>query len=431
MCIIAREFGYAIGIICILLCEVFLLAQMALSDITALDFTHHIAGPYCTKLLADYGAEVIKVERPGTGDAARTLGPFPNDEPHPEKSGAFLHLNTNKRSITLDLDTEDGQRLARMLASRADVVVESFRPGTMDGFGLGFDTLSAANPALVMTSISNFGQTGPYRDWRGSELVFYGMGGELYSTGVMEKEPLKMGGAVGLYQAGAVAAYATLGAVLAARDEGAGQRVDVSLMETQAGSIDRRMSMLLAYQYNGEISGRPPLGATSGSGGYPSGTYPCADGYFQVTGGGGYFGRVREMLGNPQELSGDEWLTPEAQADDDMAGLFDAIFYPWLLDRTKYEIWEQAQRSRVLSGPLNTMEDLDRDPVFRERGAFAEIDHPEAGSLTYPGRPFVMGATPWAIRRPAPLLGQHTDEVLREAGVSADEIAALRERGAV
>ena len=405
------------------------MAPMALSNITVLDFTHYIAGPYCTKLLADYGADVVKVERPGTGDGARDIGPFPKDEPHPEKSGTFLHLNTNKRSITLDLSTADGQRLAGELASRADAVVESFRPGTMDNFGLGYKTLSELNPRLVMTSISNFGQSGPYRDWRGSELIFYGMGGELYSTGVAEKEPLKLGGTVGLYQAGSMAAYATLGGVIAAQDEGVGQHVDISLMEVQAGSIDRRMSMLLAYQYNREISGRTLLGEASGSGGYPSGVYPCADGFFQVTGGGNYFARVRNMLGNPEELEGDEWLTPEAQTSENMAGLFEAVFYPWLLDRTKYEIWEQAQASRVLSGPLNTMEDLLQDEVFHERGAFAEVEHPIAGSLTYPGRPFMMGATPWSIRRPAPLLGEHTDQIIAELGMSNTQIHALRGGG--
>ena len=406
-----------------------MLTQYALSDIRILDFTQNIAGPYCTKLLADYGAEVIKVERPGVGDGARRIGPFPKDTPHPEKSGTFLHLNTNKRSITLDLTTDEGRQTALDLAARADAVVENFRPGTMENFGLGYDALSEVNPKLVMTSISNFGQTGPYRDWRGSEIIFYGMGGELYSTGVSEKEPLKLGGTVGFYQAGTVAAYTTLGAIFAARDQGSGQRVDVSIMETQAGSIDRRMSMLLAYQYNSEITKRTPLGAASGAGGYPSGVYPCADGFFQFTGGGNYFPRVLDMLGYPEEISGEEWLTPESQADGDMRGLFEVVFYPWLMDRTKSEIWEQAQNSRVLSGPLNTMEDLHNDEIFHERGAFAEVEHPEAGALRYPGRPFMMGATPWAIRRPAPLLGQHTDEILAELGHTESEIGALREGG--
>ena len=401
---------------------------MALSNFRVLDFTHYISGPYCTKLLADYGAHVVKVERVGSGDGARRLGPFPKDEPHIEKSGTFLHLNTNKRSITLDLKSDEGHEIAKSLASRVDAVVESFRPGTMDRLGLGYEELREINPALVMTSISNFGQTGPYRDWRGSEIIFYGMGGELNSTGVAEREPLKLGGTVGLYQAGTMAAYATLGALMAAQDEGIGQHVDISLMEVQAGSIDRRMSMLLAYQYNGEISRRTPLGTASGAGGYPAGVYPCADGYFQITGGATYFGRVREMMGNPPELEGDEWLTQEAQVDDEKAGLFDAVFYPWLLDRTKYEVWEQAQASRVLSGPLNTMEDLLQDQVFHQRQVFAEVDHPVAGRYTYPGRPFIMSASPWSVRQPAPLLGQHTDEILQELEMGADEIGPLRER---
>ena len=404
---------------------------MALSNIEVLDFTHYIAGPYCTKLLADYGADVIKVERPGAGDGARKLGPFPKDEPHPEKSGTFLHLNTNKRSVTLDLKTAQGRDIARDLASKADAVVESFRPGTMDRLGLGYETLSEINPALTFTSISDFGQTGPYRDWRGSEIIFYGMGGELYSTGVAEKEPLKLGGTVGLYQAGVMAAFATLGAIMAAKSEGIGQHVDISLMEVQAGSIDRRMSMLLAYQYNGEITRRTPLGEASGSGGYPAGVYPCEDGFFQITGGGKYFERVRDTLGTPEELAGDEWLTPEAQADEELEGLFEAFFYPWLLDRTKQEAWTQAQASRVLCGPLNTMADYLRDEVFRKRGAFAEVDHPVAGTLTYPGRPFMMEATPWSIRRPAPLLGQHTEEVLTELGMSDAEVESLRRDGVI
>lgn len=404
---------------------------MALSNIKVLDFTQTIAGPYCTKLLADYGADVIKVERPGTGDSARRMGPFPKDEPHPEKSGTFLHLNTNKRSVTLDLKTHRGREIARELASQVDVVVESFRPGTMDEFGLGYDALSELNPALTYTSISNFGQSGPYRDWRGSEIIFYGMGGELYSTGVEEKEPLKLGGTVGLYQSGVMSAFATLGAVLGSGADGVGQHVDISLMEVQTGSIDRRMSMLMAYQYNGEITGRMPLGQATGSGGYPSGVYPCEDGFFQITGGGKYFERVRDMLGNPEELSGDEWMTPDAQADEEMEGLFEAFFYPWLLDRTKHQAWNEAQASRVLCGPLNKMGDFLGDEFFVGRGTFAEVEHPIAGRFTYPGRPFMMNASPWSIRRPAPLLGQHTDEVLAELGKSEAEIESLRREGVI
>ena len=145
----------------------------ALSDLRVLDFTHYIAGPYATKLLADYGADVLKVERPGIGDSARRMGPFPGDVPHPEKSGTFLHLNTNKRSITLNLKSPEAQSIVKQLAREFDVVVESFRPGQMAAFGLDYAELRSINPQIVMTSISNFGQTGPYRDFKASDMIIY------------------------------------------------------------------------------------------------------------------------------------------------------------------------------------------------------------------------------------------------------------------
>ncbi len=401
--------------------------EQALSDVKVLDFTHYIAGPYCTKLLADYGADVVKVERSHGGDGARRLGPFPQDLPHSEKSGLFLHLNTNKRSVTLNLKTEAARKIARELAADVDVVVESFRPGDMAGFGLGYDSLKALNPRLVMTSISNFGQTGPYRDYRASDIILYGMGGEMYSTGLEEREPLKMGGHMTLYQAGSVAAVATMAALLLAQETGTGQHVDISIMETQAGSIDRRMAHILAYQYCGEISGRVPFWRA----GYPMGVYPCQDGYVEIMGGLGYWPRVVEMLGNPDFLNDPKWYAEGAQQDPELREEFDAFFIPWCLERTKVQAWEDAQRAKVISGPLNTMEDLNRDSSFNERGAFVQIDHPEAGGLKYPGRPFIMKETPWAIQRPAPLLGQHNEEMMTPLGYSKEDLVRLREQDAI
>ena len=408
----------------------------ALDGLNVLDFTHYVAGPYCTKLLADYGATVIKVEPP-VGDGARRLGPFPGDESDPEKSGLFLHLNTNKRGIALDLKQPAAAGIIERLASWADIVVESFRPGVAERLGIGYARLAGINPALVYTSISNFGQTGPYRDYRGSEIVFYGMGGEMHSTGLADREPLKLGGNVGLYQAGAVAAVATMGATLAGAFTGApddtgtddtdadaaGQHIDVAILETQLGSVDRRQSALLAHQYTGELSSRP---ASGGSGGYPNAVYPCADGYFQINGSRMYFPRAVAMLGHPAELRAERWQDPAAQGDPAMQDEFESEhFLPWLLARTRAEAWQDAQANRVLSGPINTMADLDRDPSFNGRGVFAEGEHPAAGTLRYPGRPFLMGASPWALRRTAPLLGQHTAEVLAELGYAAADIAAL------
>ena len=400
----------------------------ALSDIRVLDFTHYISGPYCTKLMADYGAEVLKVERPDGGDMARRSGPFPDDNPHHEKSGLFLHLNTNKRGITLNLKSAEGQKIVRQLVREVDVVVESFRPGVMARLGLDYESLRNMNSEIVMTSISNFGQSGPYRDFKGSEIAFYGMGGEMFTTGVAEREPLKMGGDVIQFQAGATAAVATMGAVFAARLQNIGQQVDVSIMETQVGSIDRRMPLLIAYQYTGEVSQRQSLNS---AGGYPGGFYPCKDGYVELTGGRVYFPRIVKMLGEPEFLKDPKWYQPGAQQDDDLKAEFEEFFYPWILSRNKQEIWMAAQDARVLSGPLNTIEDLQNDSNFIDRGAFAEIEHPKAGTLRYPGRPFIMEKSPWAIRHPAPMLGQHNREVLIDLGYTDDEIVSLRQQGVI
>ena len=399
----------------------------ALSHIKVLDFTTHVAGPYCTKLLADYGADVIKVERPGVGDSARGMGPFPGDIPHPEKSGLFLHLNTNKRSITLDLKSSAGKKIAMGLSMDANLIVENFRPGVMDRLGLGLEALQVPNPKLVMTSISNFGQSGPYRDYKSSDLLVYGMGGEMNSTGLDDREPIKLGANIVLYQAGSVAAVGSAGALFLSQDDGTGQLVDVSIMETQVGSIDRRMSALIAYQYTGENSVRAPLGAS----GYPIGVYPCKDGYLEVTGGLIYFPRVVQMLGDPPELLHPRWYQPESQTDPELKGEFEAHFLSWTLQHGKCEAWRIAQESGVLSGPLNTMEDLSNDKHFNARGAFTQIDHPVTGSLKYPGRPFIMSESPWDVRRPAPLLGQHNQEILEELGYGSNDVARLRTQGVI
>ena len=421
------------------------LSNGALAGLNVLDFTHYIAGPYCTKLLADYGATVVKVEPPA-GDGARRLGPFPGDTPHPEKSGLFLHLNTNKRSLALNLKAQspDAADLIARLAQWADIVVENYRPGVADRLDIGYTQLRQLNPALIYTSISNFGQTGPYRDYRGSEIVFYAMGGEMHSTGLADREPLKLGGNVGLYQAGAVAATATLGAVLAGAfasyaddadgtddNDGnpPGQQIDVSIMETQLGSVDRRQSALLAYQYTGELSHRP---ASGGSGGYPNAVYPCADGYFQINGSRMYFPRTISMLGNPPDLTTPRWQDPAAQGNPAMQDEFESEhFLPWTLERTRAAAWQAAQAHRVLSGPINTMADLDVDPSFNARGVFAETDHPAAGPLRQPGRPFMMDQSPWQLRRPAPLFGQHTAAILTELGYTPEQIDALAAAGAI
>jgi crotonobetainyl-CoA:carnitine CoA-transferase CaiB-like acyl-CoA transferase len=216
----------------------------ALDDLLILDLTHYIAGPYCTKLLADYGARVIKIERPAGGDPCRRVGPFPGDVPHPEKSGLFLHLNTNKESVVLNLKTLRGRQLFSKLVAKADVVVENFHPRVLLSLGLDYPHLRRIKPSIILTSISNFGQTGPYRDWRAQDLTLYGMGGEMYTSGTPGRTPLKQAHNLTLYQGGAMAAAATMVGVFGVRQHGCGQHIDVSLFETQAGSIDRRLTSL-------------------------------------------------------------------------------------------------------------------------------------------------------------------------------------------
>ena len=299
-----------------------------LDGVRVVDLSQGISGPYCTKLLADFGADVIKVEKPGTGDYARQMGPFPGDVPHDEKSGLFLHLNTNKRSIVVDLKSDGGVELVKELVRGADVLVENFRPGVMEGLGLDYATLEKINPNLVMTSISNFGQTGPYRDYLASELTLFGMGNRMHSLGLPEKYPIRLGASHVQYQAGNVGAMTTLFA-LQGRDhkEMGGQHIDISIFETQTGSFNMRMPSLLQYAYTGERGKR--LGGMRM--GYPSGVYPCLDGNVLMTGGGGFWPRTVAMLldnGVPSELVEDpRFAPPMGQLDLDAKEEFEGTIW--------------------------------------------------------------------------------------------------------
>ncbi len=401
------------------------MAEQPLSDVRVLDLTWHIAGPACTKFFADYGADVIKVERPDGGDPARSLGPFFGDDPHPEKSGLFLFLNTNKRGVTLNLKTHTGRKILKELVRGVDILVENFSPRIMPGLGLGYATLEEINPGLVMTSISNFGQTGPYRDFKASELIIYGMGGSMCSTGVGDCEPVKKGMNVLQHQGGTMAAAATMIAFFGARAQGTGQHVDVSLMETQMGAIDRRMSELLAYEYNAELTPRMDI---AGLLQYPYGIFPCADGYVDVAGGFMFLNRIEKVLQIPLMETYGGINQFDVSHREEFLG---TIWFPWVLERSRKEVVEACQAQRVMSAPINTTEDLLNDPAFQERGFWAEADHPVVGKLTYPGRPALCSELRWEIRRPAPLLGQHNEEVYSSLGYSKEDLVKLREGGII
>jgi len=393
--------------------------MQAFDDVTVLDLTCHIAGPYATRLLADFGANVIKVERPD-GDPARALGPFQGDEPHPEKSGLFFYLNCNKRSVVLDLKREAGRTALLRLAERADLVIESFRPGVIERLGAGWETLHRLKPSLPLISVSNFGQSGPYRDYRASELVLYGFGGEMYSMGVTEREPVKMAGTAALFESGSAVGVAAAGALFASKRFGIGQWVDISLAETHFGGVDRRHAAAIGYQFSGRKMVR-----TAGAGaGMPSGIYVCADGYVDFTNAGIYPERVIDMLGAPEWALDPKYADPVARYNPAIIEEWNANFVVWCIERTKREIWTEARRAKVMCGPLFTMQDLYEDEHFRGRGFWAKVTHPLMGEVELAGRPFQMPKGGWQLGRPAPLLGEHTAEVLREAGLSEAEIGA-------
>ena len=403
--------------------------EQALSDVKVLDLTRYITGPYCTKLLADNGAAVVKIEKPGEGDPARRMGPFFGDDPHPEKSGLFLHLNTSKRGITLNLKSQTGKKIFEQLVKGVDILVENFSPRVMPGLGLDYEQLEKINPGLVMTSVSNFGQSGPYRDFKASELILYGMGGAMNETGTLDRYPLKKGGNVIQYQAGTIAAVATMMALLSSRAQGIGQHLDVGIFETQMGTIDRRMSHLLSYQYNRETSYRPDPEMEPP--GFPLGVYPCKDGFFHIAGGFVFWSRVCRMMERPDLADDPGFCTPEGQRDPENLERFSVIWYPWIADHTKLEIIESGQAAGVLCGPVNTTGDLVNDPHWKVREFWTEVDHPVTGKATYPGAPFKMEETPWQVSRPAPLLGQHNEEVYAELGYSKEDLVELRNGGII
>lgn len=208
-----------------------------------LDLTHHVAGPYCAKLLADFGADVIKVERPG-GDPARSLPPFPNDEPHPERSLLFSYLNTSKKSVTLNLKTPAGKSLFEKLLIDSDIVVENFAPRVMPSLDLDYDTLAAINPSLVMVSISNFGQTGPYRDYKAADIIHYALGGLMYIFGSADREPLKHALRQTQFKAGTNAATAALIGWYHQQFNGEGQHIDISIQECVSSALRDTTSLL-------------------------------------------------------------------------------------------------------------------------------------------------------------------------------------------
>ena len=398
-----------------------------LEGIRVLDLTSNVAGPFATKLLADYGADVLKVEPPD-GDAARREPPFFHDEPHPEKSALFLHLNTNKRSVTLNLEQPEAREIVSRLAADADVVVEDFAPGRLDGWGLGWERLTAGRDDLVLASITSFGQSGPYRDYLASEITLQAMGGPLHLNGTAEREPLKLAGHVAHYHAGAAAALAIMLTRLRVEMGGAGDHIDLAVYECQAGFRDRRTVFLTHAAYTGRTMHRPPAGSR-----FLSGVRPTPDGYVNLlVAAPRHLDEFLALIGRSDLAGHPEFRKTVVDMSPDFAAEVEGAYLAWLMSSSKQEALAATQAIGILGGAILTAEDLVRDPHYRERGAWETIDHPMTGPVEYPGRQLILSDTPRAQARRAPLLGEHNREVFGERlGYSDEQLGRLRAQGVI
>ena len=391
---------------------------MALEGVSVLDLSEGIAGGYCTKVLAGLGAEVIKIERPGSGDVLRSTPPFKDDIPNPETSALHLHLSMGKKSITLDAGSPSGRSLFLRLLEGADILVESGGPKAMSRAGLGYDTLRDAHPRLILTSITYFGTSGPYADYVMDELTAYSMGGYTYLTGLPDREPIKAGGSQAHYQGGLHAAAATLAALNLRDLTGEGDHIDTSIVE----AICFAHAAMSAYLNTDIVFKRvgARLLSEAPRAMYPSTILPCKDGFIHAH----YAPADPALLGvlteTPRLGDPDLWDTPRAHADE-----IDELLSAWLSQFDKYEAVRRAQELRHPFTEVLDPSDLFEDAQFRARGFFRELEHPVAGLLPHLGPPLQMSETEWRVAR-APTLGEHNREVyIEKLGLSVDELSAL------
>jgi crotonobetainyl-CoA:carnitine CoA-transferase CaiB-like acyl-CoA transferase len=383
-----------------------------------------VAAAYAAKLMADLGAEVIKIEEP-TGDTARRRGPYPGDIPHPEKSGLFLYLNANKLGVTLNLQTAKGQELLRRLLRDADLLVHNYLPPQMPALGLDYAAFHQLNPRLVMTSISPFGQTGPNRDLHAHDLTMWSAGGIVYLSGASGRPdlpPLKAFGQQAGFQAGVNAAIGSLGALFSRFGSGQGQHVDVSVQECLVAIMENNF---ISWPYGQSVASR--LGFRL----IPQDVLPCRDGYIYVLAIEEHqWKNAVELMGNPEWAAADIFQDfPSRSANWDA---LKPLLEDWLQDKAVQEVYHAAQARRVPFAPVSTMGDLLASAHLNARGFFAEISHPEVGSLRYPGAPYRFSATPWTLCRPAPCLGQHNEEIYcGRLGISQKELEELKAQGVI
>jgi formyl-CoA transferase len=386
-----------------------------------LDFSRVLAGPYCTMVLGDLGADIVKVERDGVGDDLRLWGPpfMPDGE-----STYFLSVNRNKRSIALDLKTESGRGVALKLVQQSDVLLENFRPGVMESVGLGYEQLKAINPKLVYCSITGYGTTGPLADRPGYDVIAQGMGGLMSVTGEPEGVPTRVGVAIIDVATGLYSAIAILGALQSRNRTGQGQRVDLSLLETCLAVMP---NLTAGYLMAGAKPGRLGNGHPNS---VPYRVFPTKDGNVTLAvGNDGHWQRLCKAVGHP-ELAADSRYA-ENHARIERRAEVDELVTSWFRQKGTDEWVELLSQVEVPCGPIYTIDRVLADPQIEALGTVKTVTHPTSGPLRVVGSPFHLSTDDTEPYLPPPLLGEHTMAVLKELlSINEAELLALQQAGA-
>jgi len=398
----------------------------ALDGVKVVELCNMVAGPYCTKQLADFGAEVIKIENTEDGDQARRRGPYLNDDPDPEKSGLFLYLNTNKLGVTLNIETTKGKELFVELVKDVDILVEDNPPGVMDGLGLGYEVLKVLNPRLIMTSITAFGQHGPYKDFKSYPFNTFHSGAEGYVTPAgatdLDRPPLKVGHYIGEYEAGTHGALGTLIALYWQKASGKGQHIDISKQEAL---IHVNILDLVNYPVTGEVPSRTTLFRAEG------GVASCADGYVHLSVQEEvHWMKMAEFMGNPDWTDSDIYRKRDLRrqhASEVREHLMD-----WAKDYTKNDIYHDGQKRGIPIAACLTPGEIVNSEQLKHREFFSEIEHSVVGKTTYPKAGYKLSKTSWEGRRAAPLLGEHNEAIYHQRlGYDKQELVRLKTWGVI
>ena len=389
-----------------------------LKGLKVLDMTRVLAGPYCTMLLADLGAEVIKVEVPVTGDDSRHFGPYQHGE-----SAYFMSLNRNKQSITMNLKTEEGKALLKEFIKKVDVVVENFRPGTMEKLGLGYDVLKEINPRIIYAAASGFGHTGPYSLRPAYDGVVQAMGGIMSITGPKDGEATRVGPSIGDIGAGLFAAIGVLAALNHRNEYGVGQKVDVAMLDCQVAMLENAIARYVVTNEVPRPSGNRHASIV------PFEPFETASGQLMVAVGNDQIWKRFCQVADLEALIEDPQYAKNPDRSKNYEQLRPLIAEKMML-KTKAEWMKILDDAGVPNGPINSVDAVLEDPQVIAREMIVEVEHPVAGKLKMPGVAIKLSETPGEIHSPAPVLGQHTTDVLKRFfGYSDQEIEDLYEKG--